>query len=137
MYHALEHCLNEIGLHMGFGIWSDNGEKIVAVAIDSGDAGAVAQNAAAIRTVAAHMKPHKGGWVWFNILHHGMSDSAWTLRIALKTGATAVVQEVRCSEVQRIEFATLENALKYVRENLWNQDYIEQAVEGTLSIEAD
>lgn len=137
MYHALEHCLNEIGLHMGFGIWSDNSEKIVAIALDSGDTGAVARNAAAMRAVAPHMKPHKGGWVWFNIHHHCMSDCAWTLRIALKTGKVELVQEVHFSEEQRIECATLEAALAYVQANLWNQDYIDQGSNTTLVLEAN
>ena len=137
MYHALEHCLKEIGLYMGFGIWSDNSEKVVAIALDSGDAGAVARNAAAMRTVAPHMKPHKGGWAWFNIQHHSVADCAWTVRIALKTGKVDLVQEIRGFAEQRISFDTLEAALGYVRANLWNEDYIEQASSGTLVLEAN
>lgn len=137
MYGALEHCLNEIGLRMGFGIWSDTGEKIVAIALDSGDRTAIARNAAAIRTVAPHMKPHKGGCAWFNVLHNSMSECAWTIRIAIKTGKVELVQEIRCSEEQRIGFPTLEAALQYVQTNLWDEDYIDQTASNTLVLEAN
>lgn len=126
MYYALEAHLARIGLLMHHS-WSDTGERIVAIGMNSGEVDAIARNAAAIRLIMPHMKAHVGGSVWFMIMTSTQSHCLWTLRIHPKKNKHELVQEVHSTVEQRLPFPTLEAALAHVQRHLWLEDIIDAA----------
>lgn len=108
------------------GQWCDTKQRVLQFSMNRGERGAVARYVAAVRHFAPSVKPIKGGWARFSILHRDMSKCAWELHYSVKRGAAQLVQMSYGTVDDTLDFLSLESALQYIEDNLWKESVFDQ-----------
>lgn len=131
-YQAIGVLAESKGLGIG-GQWADTKQVVLHIALNRGELGAVERVADGVRYFAPAVKRIPGGWARFSVRHRQMGECAWELLYSVKRNEARLVKQVYGSEEQRLDFATLEAALRHVEAHLWLEDIIDLAPEALLT----